>query len=62
MDLATLIGLLGGLGIIIGAIATGGSMMLFLNLPSILIVGGGTIAATLIRFPLGTCWSVQSRA
>ena len=56
MDLATLIGLLGGLGIIIGAIATGGSMMLFLNLPSILIVGGGTIAATLIRFPLGTCF------
>jgi len=43
VDIATLIGLLGGFGIIIGAIATGGDVMLFVNVPSILIVVGGTL-------------------
>ena len=55
MDLATLIGLLSGIIIIVAAIWTGGSLMLFINVPSILIVCGCTIAATLIRFPLKTC-------
>ncbi len=53
MDLATLLGLLGGFGVIIGAIAVGGSVLLFINVPSIIIVIGGTIAATLMQFPLG---------
>ncbi len=53
MDLATLIGLLGGLGIIGLAILIGGSMMVFLNPASVLIVIGGTVMATLIKFPLG---------
>ncbi len=56
MDLATLIGLFGGFGILIGAIVTGGDFMLFVNLPSALVVIGGTLAATLIRFPLKTCF------
>ena len=47
MDIATLVGLLGGFGIIIGAIATGGDVMLFVNVPSILIVVGGTFMVTL---------------
>ena len=38
MDLATLIGLLAALGVIVGAIATGGDFMLFINVPSLLIV------------------------
>ena len=37
MDIATLVGLLGGFGIIIGAIATGGDVLLFVNVPSILV-------------------------
>ena len=53
MDSATLVGLLGGFGIIIGAIATGGDVMLFVNMPSILIVVGGTFAVTLMRITLG---------
>jgi len=52
VDIATLIGFLGGFGIIIGAIATGGDVMLFVNTPSILIVVGGTFMVTLMRIPL----------
>lgn len=52
MDIATLIGFLGGFGIIIGAIATGGDVMLFVNTPSILIVVGGTFMVTLMRISL----------
>lgn len=52
MDIATLIGLLGAFGIIIGAIATGGDIMLFVNVPSILIVVGGTFMATLMQVSL----------
>ncbi|MCP5151529.1 MAG: flagellar motor protein PomA [Ectothiorhodospiraceae bacterium] len=54
MDLATLIGLLAALGVIVGAIATGGDFMLFINVPSLLIVIGGTIGSVLMKFPLGT--------
>ena len=49
MDIATLIGLLGGFGIIIGAIATGGDVMLFVNVPSVLIVVGGTSFVVLMQ-------------
>ena len=52
MDIATLIGLLGGFGIIIGAIATGGDIMLFVNVPSVLIVVGGTFMVTLMQVSL----------
>lgn len=52
MDIATLIGFLGGLGIILAAIAMGGDVMLFVNMPSILIVFGGTFMVTLMRIPL----------
>lgn len=54
MDLATLIGLVGALGIIVAAIATGGDIVLFLNVPSILVVVGGSIMAVLMQFPLAT--------
>ena len=50
MDIATLIGLIVGLAVIGAAIATGGDVGLFINLPGILIVIGGTLAATLIKF------------
>ncbi len=53
MDLATLVGILGAFGIIISAIIFGGSAIIFLNVPSLLIVGGGTLFAVLIKFPLG---------
>ena len=52
MDLATLIGVVSGIGFIIGTILMGSSLVLFINMPSMLIVGGGTMAATLIAYPL----------
>ncbi|MBN1290277.1 MAG: motility protein A [Candidatus Latescibacteria bacterium] len=52
MDLATIIGLVTGLGFVVFGILKGGSLLQFYDLPSILIVGGGTIGATLINYPL----------
>lgn len=52
MDLATLIGIVGAFGIVIIAIFLGGSFGQFIDVPSILIVFGGGLAATLIRFQL----------
>jgi len=49
LDIATLIGMLGGFGIIVGAIASGGDVMLFVNIPSILIVVGGTAFVVLMQ-------------
>ncbi len=52
MDLATLLGLLIAFGFIFGAIATGGSIVLFINVPSLLIVIGGSVAVVLMQFTL----------
>ena len=52
MDLASLVGFLLGIGIIVGAIATGGDVMLFVNIPSLLIVIGGTFGVTLMLIPI----------
>lgn len=52
MDLATLLGILGGAGVIMGSIVMGGSAPIFFNVPSIMIVVGGTIAVTLTRVSL----------
>ena len=52
MDIATLLGILAGFGLIIGSIASGGGLGGFIDPPSMLIVVGGTIAATLVMFPL----------
>jgi len=52
MDLATLIGLLGAVGVIVGAIALGGDFGQFINIPSIVIVVGGSFAAVLMKYPL----------
>ncbi len=52
VDLATLLGMVGAIGCIIGAIFFGGSVGMFVNVPGIIIVFGGTLAVTLMRFPL----------
>ncbi len=49
MDLATIIGIVLGFGLIVGAILLDGSLTAFMNLPGALVVIGGTIAATLIK-------------
>ncbi|MDD7911835.1 MULTISPECIES: motility protein A [Pseudovibrio] len=52
MDLATIIGIIAAGAVIAIAIFIGGSFSQFIDLPSILIVIGGGMAATLVRFPL----------
>ncbi len=54
MDLATLLGLIGALSAIAVSIAMGGSAGMFINIPSVFIVVGGTFAVTLMKFPLAT--------
>jgi chemotaxis protein MotA len=53
MDFASIAGLVVGIGFILFAIFSRGNVGLFINVPSFMIVGGGTIGATLINFPLG---------
>jgi chemotaxis protein MotA len=52
MDIATLIGLVAGTGLILGSIMLGGSLLPFVNVPSALVVVGGTLASAFINFPL----------
>lgn len=55
MDLATLIGMIFGTIVIFLAIITGGDFSTFVNVPGLLVVLGGTIASTLIKFSLSDC-------
>ena len=52
MDIATIGGIFLGVVLIFGAIILGGDIGTFINVPSIMIVVGGTLASTLITFPL----------
>ena len=52
MDFASFIGIISGLFLIISAIVMGGGIDSFINLPGLMIVLGGTIAATLITFQM----------
>jgi chemotaxis protein MotA len=52
MDIATIIGLIGGTCLVCLAIFFGGSISVFINIPGILIVVGGTIATCFIKFSM----------
>lgn len=52
MDIATLIGIITAFGLVFSSIAMGGSMGMFVNIPAMMIVVGGTLGATLINYPL----------
>lgn len=58
MDLATLFGVILGFGAVMAGIMLGGDLMIFVDLPSMLIVFGGAVAATLISFPLANVLKV----
>lgn len=53
MDLATILGILGAFGIVLYSMVLGGDLMLFVNLPSALIVIVGSIFTVLMKFGLG---------
>ena len=53
MDIATIVGLLLGIGLVVGSIMMGGGgIMPFVNIPSLMITVGGAFAALMINFPL----------
>lgn len=65
MDLATLVGILGAFGIIIGAMTMSGGVGIFIDIPSVLIVFVGTIFVVLMKFGLGQflgCFKVAGKA
>lgn len=52
MDLATIIGIILGVGLIVASIMMSGSLMSFVDVPSAAVVIGGSAAAVLMSFPL----------
>ncbi len=61
MDVATIVGIVSGLSFIFIAMLLGGApITTFIHIPSMMITFGGTIAATLINFPLGDIKGVFS--
>jgi len=53
VDLATLIGFVSAAGVILAAMLVGGGIAPFIDVPSILIVVGGTSGAVMMKFTLG---------
>ncbi len=52
MDIASLIGLMGGLGIVILAAVMGGSLGGLIDIPSVLITGGGSYLCLYLTYPM----------
>jgi chemotaxis protein MotA len=61
MDIGSLVGVVFGLVLIVAAIMLGGDLGAFINVPSLVVVFGGVLAATLIKFPLSDFMSVMKR-
>src|ERR1700709_635354 len=53
MDIMTTVGLLAGLAVIVTMVMLGGDLHMFISEHAMIIIFGGSIAATMIRFPLG---------
>ena len=51
MDLSTLVGIVAAFGLMLGAIMSGSSLMVFVEPQSIMIVAGGTLGALLVHYP-----------
>lgn len=52
MDLATILGFVAGISTVVTLILMGGSLKMFYDIHAVIVIGGGCIAGTLIRFPL----------
>jgi chemotaxis protein MotA len=52
MDITSIIGIVAGFSAIIGTIMLGSGIGLFINIPSVIIVFGGTISAAMVGYPL----------
>jgi chemotaxis protein MotA len=52
MDIATVLGIVSAFGLVLTAIFMGGGLNIFINVPSLMIVVGGTVGVTLVAYPL----------
>tara|TARA_B100000767_G_C19630499_1_gene478063 strand:+ start:19 stop:780 length:762 start_codon:yes stop_codon:yes gene_type:complete len=52
MDIASIVGLIGGVGMILGAMISGGGLGPFFDIPSMLIVFGGTFFCVMYSTPM----------
>ncbi len=50
MDIGSIIGIISGISLVVGAIFVGGDIHNFINIPGLMIVFGGTAATTLLTF------------
>ena len=58
MDIATVVGIISAFGLVLVAIFMGGGLGLFIDVPSMMIVIGGTLGATMINYPLREIFGV----
>ncbi len=59
MDLATVMGIVSAFGLVMFAIFSSSGLGIFINIPSVLIVVGGTLGVTLISYPLADVMGVM---
>ncbi|NOZ74586.1 MAG: motility protein A [FCB group bacterium] len=52
MDIATILGVLSGVGLVVWSITQNSGLDIFINIPSAAIVAGGTFAATFVAYPM----------
>jgi chemotaxis protein MotA len=60
MDIATVLGVISAFGLVCIAIFMGGGIQLFINIPALMIVVGGTLGATMINYPLRDVFGVSN--
>ncbi len=60
MDIATIIGIFSCIGLLAASMTMGVGLEAFYDLPSILVVCGGTACATMINYPLRDCLNTAS--
>lgn len=60
MDPATIVGIISAFSLVIMAMLMGGGVNIFVNIPSLMIVVGGTFGASLINYPLKDIFGVVS--
>ena len=58
MDIATIVGIVSAFGLVLTAIFMGGGLSLFINVPALMIVVGGTLGVTMINYPLKDVFGV----
>jgi len=52
MDLATIIGIIGGIGVVVFGMLSGGSISSYIHIPSLIITTGGGLFCTILSYPI----------